>query len=126
MAAEERPGNHSSAQARRPRVDPGVPRLYRIRRLASLDDGLEPALDRAPHSHGDSLSHRPDRLFPVRVRRPRLDAPDLAWRGEQAVMMAAIVIALLIFLLAAETPIAFAVGVAAFFGLMLTGLGNAP
>jgi tripartite ATP-independent transporter DctM subunit len=41
-------------------------------------------------------------------------------------MMAAIVIALLIFLLAVETPIAFAVGVAAFFGLMLTGLGNAP
>jgi C4-dicarboxylate transporter DctM subunit len=41
-------------------------------------------------------------------------------------MMAAIVILLLIVLLAVETPIAFAVGVAAFFGLMLTGLGNAP
>ncbi|MDQ7249398.1 TRAP transporter large permease [Dongia sedimenti] len=41
-------------------------------------------------------------------------------------MMSAIVILLLIVLLAVETPIAFAVGVAAFFGLMLTGLGNAP
>lgn len=41
-------------------------------------------------------------------------------------MMAAIVILLLVLLLAAETPIAFAVGIAAFLGLMLTGLGNAP
>lgn len=41
-------------------------------------------------------------------------------------MMAAIVILLLVFLLAVETPIAFAVGVAAFCGLLLTGLGNAP
>ena len=41
-------------------------------------------------------------------------------------MMAAIVILLLILLLAVETPIAFAVGVAAFLGLMLTGLSNAP
>lgn len=41
-------------------------------------------------------------------------------------MMSAAVILLLVFLLAVETPIAFAVGVAAFGGLMLTGLGNAP
>lgn len=40
--------------------------------------------------------------------------------------MSAAVILLLVFLLAVETPIAFAVGVAAFCGLMLTGLGNAP
>jgi C4-dicarboxylate transporter DctM subunit len=41
-------------------------------------------------------------------------------------MMAAAVILLLVFLLAVETPIAFAVGIAAFGGLLLTGLGNAP
>lgn len=41
-------------------------------------------------------------------------------------MMSAAVILLLVFLLAVETPIAFAVGVAAFAGLLLTGLGNAP
>lgn len=41
-------------------------------------------------------------------------------------MMSAAVILLLIFLLAVETPIAFAVGVAAFCGLLITGLGNAP
>ena len=41
-------------------------------------------------------------------------------------MMTVLVILLLVLLLAVETPIAFAVGIAAFFGLMLTGLGNAP
>lgn len=41
-------------------------------------------------------------------------------------MMSAIVILLLVFLLAVETPIAFAVGVAAFGGLLMAGLGNAP
>lgn len=41
-------------------------------------------------------------------------------------MMSAVVILLLVFLLAVETPIAFAVGVAAFGGLLISGLGNAP
>jgi len=41
-------------------------------------------------------------------------------------MMTVLVIGLLVLLLAVETPIAFAVGVAAFLGLMLTGLSNAP
>lgn len=41
-------------------------------------------------------------------------------------MMTALVIGLLVLLLAVETPIAFAVGISAFLGLMLTGLGNAP
>ena len=41
-------------------------------------------------------------------------------------MMAALLVALIVFLLAVETPIAFAVGVVAVAGLLLTGLGNAP
>ncbi len=41
-------------------------------------------------------------------------------------MMTVLVIGLLVLLLAVETPIAFAVGVAAFLGLTLTGLSNAP
>ncbi|WP_108660084.1 TRAP transporter large permease [Acuticoccus kandeliae] len=41
-------------------------------------------------------------------------------------MTAAIVLGLLAILLAVETPIAFAVGVIAFAGLLFTGIGNAP
>src|SRR5690606_34357361 len=97
--------------------------LCRLWRLAAGPVGLDPALDGASRPDVRSLSDRACRLRPVagRGRRGDLEArPAGRWPAGDPPMMSAVVILLLVFLLAVETPIAFAVGVAAFGGLLIS------